>query len=95
VVDARVDAELRVGAVVEEERQALAGGELARLVLLGGLRLPAAERRGGAPLGELLDEGAQERRGGLFDGGHERDSTTPAARPPNPGRRLGLVLTVL
>jgi hypothetical protein len=71
VVDAGVDPELLVASAVEQERQALAGGELARRVLAGDALLPAAERRRGPAGGELLHERAQQRGRRVRRGGHQ------------------------
>ena len=61
-VRAAVDAHLDEGALVDQQVDPLAGGELAALVLLGDLLLAAAELRLLAPLVQLLGQLAQ--RGG-------------------------------
>ncbi len=91
-----VDAELGERALVDQQRQPLARGELVLLVLAGDLLLAAAELRLLAPLVQLLDERAQRRAG------HERvrrararslsaprggRGTAPARASPSPSPR--------
>jgi len=57
-----VDSHLDEGALVDEQVDALAGGELATLMLLGDLLLAAAQLRRRAPLVQLLGQLGERRR---------------------------------
>ncbi len=74
-VRAAVDAHLDEGALVDQQVDPLAGGQLAALVLLGDLLLAAAELRLLAPLVQLLGQlgqrgGARQQVLRLLLGGH-------------------------
>jgi hypothetical protein len=58
-VRAGVDAQLGERAVVDQQREPLARGQLVGRVLLGDLLLAAAQPRRRAPLVQLLDQRAQ------------------------------------
>ena len=64
------DAELRERALVDQQRQALARGELFFGVLFGDLGLAPAQLDALAARVEVLDEGAQQR--GALPRGHQR-----------------------
>ena len=70
-----VDPELGERAVVDQQRDPLAGRELARLVLPGDPLLPAAEPRERAPLVEVLGERAQPAGRGIGIGAHRLERT--------------------
>ena len=65
VVDAGVQAELDERARVHQQVDALARGQRALVVLAGDPLLAAAQARGGAALGEVLDQRAQQSDGAL------------------------------
>ena len=65
VVDPRVEAQLGERPVVDQQRDALARGQLVLRVLAGDPLLAAAQARGRAAALEVLDERAQDRRGGV------------------------------
>ena len=65
-VRAPVHAQLDERAVVDQQRDALARGQLLALVLRGDLLLAAAEPDARSPLLEVLDERSQQRGGGLL-----------------------------